>query len=248
MIAMKQIQTSLLLLTLLLSSIPLVHAENSIEAHLEPSYLTRGEAVHQMVKIFELKEKNAIFIGKCLENLDECFFVFTAMSRFDGVSLDPLKLYPDVSEAYNYAEDIHLATMLGLVHGNIDIKGSPFYPRAYMTRIQALKVILGAGDLMQWREKFELIRDLGNEDDLRNQTSAFKDVNALSEDSWWYPRYVNFALDTGIVDAGEYFRPNEPVTEQEYQDMLGKALKKSKTYAARTKNQPSGNSIRQTLN
>ncbi len=119
-----------------------------------------------------------------------------------------------------------------------------------MTRIQALKVVLGAADLMDWREKFELIRDLGNEDALRDQISPFADVNALRDDSWWYPRYVNFALDTGIIDAGEYFRPDEPITEQEYNGMLQRALIKSATFHSHTakdpQNQPPGNSSQQT--
>ena len=135
------------------------------------------------------------------------------MTRYDQISLSgPMQLYPDVPEAYMYADDINLATMLGLVHGNIEVKKSPFNPRAYMSRIHALKVILGAAGLIDWREKFELVRDLGNEDALRTQTSPFSDVTAMRDDSWWYPRYVNFALDSGIVDAGQYFRPDEPIT------------------------------------
>lgn len=247
---MKQIQISLLLSALLLGSIPLANAQNTPPlSGAQKNYVSRGLAVHQVVETFNLKQKNAAFIADCLLHLDECFFVFTAMSRYDDVSLEPLRLYPDVPDAYSYAADINLATMLGLVHGNIDLKGSPFYPRSYMTRIQALKVVLGSAGMMDWREKFELIRDLGNEDALRNQTSEFADVNALRDDTWWYPRYVNFALDTGVVDAGEYFRPDEPITEQEYNDMLQRALKESATYNAKnSKNQARGNSSQQTVN
>ncbi|MFO0780898.1 MAG: S-layer homology domain-containing protein [Candidatus Gracilibacteria bacterium] len=247
---MKKIQTSLLFLTLVLSGFPLAHGQSySSVTSVSNKYLTRGEAVHEAVEALDLQKKNAVFIADCLAHLDECFFVFTAMTRFDGVTLDPLRLYPDVSPAYAYSEDIHLATMLGLVHGNIDVKGSPFSPRAYMSRIQALKVILGAASLMEWREKFELIRDLGNEDALRDQTSSFADVNGLREESWWYPRYVNFALDIGVVDAGEYFRPDEPVTRDEYEAMLQKALKKSSSYhVQRPQDQSRRNSSQQAVN
>lgn len=253
---MKKIQTLLLLLTLLSGSIPPVYAQdgtpgftNDPGGNASTVFVTRGRAVHDVVETFDLRQKNATFITDCLQHLDQCFFVFAAMTRYDGMSLDPLRLYPDVSEAYVYAEDVHLATMLGLVHGNIDVKGSPFYPRAYMTRIQALKVVLGAGNLLTWREKFELVRDLGNEDDLRNQTTLFKDVNALRDDSWWYPRYVNFALETGIIDAGEYFRPDEPITEREYREMLERAFTKSATYYASKyrKDQPPADSSQQAV-
>jgi len=253
MAAMKKIQTTLLFLALTLSIVPTSFAESfqTQEASIPlTTFISRGQAVHEVVDTFDLKQKNAKFIGDCLQHLDECFFVFTTMSRYDQMSLDPMRLYPDVPEAYMYSNDINVATMLGLVHGNIEVKGSPFHPRAYLSRIHALKVVLGAAGLMDWREKFELVRDLGDEDTLRNEKSSFADVNALRDDSWWYPRYVNFALDDGIIDAGEYFRPDEPITVGEYRDMLQRALVKSQQLNGQTgsKNQPSGNSSQQTVN
>lgn len=254
---MKKINIFLLVSALIVSSVPLVLAENLPGSQTQETtnsigmaFVTRGEAVHKVVETFSLRAKNAGFVTDCLQHLDECFFVFTAMTRYDQVSLNPLKLYPDVSGAYTYADDINLATMLGLVHGNIDIQTSPFYPRAYMSRIHALKVVLGAADLLGWREKFEVVRDLGNEDALRAQKTLFKDVDALRDDSWWYPRYVNFALDSGIIDAGEYYRPDEPISENEYQEMLNRALIKSQLIHAQEgpQAQPSGNSSQQTVN
>ena len=227
MAVLKKTKFLLLFITLMMGNFGNALAQQVDSPQVEQTFLTRGEAMHHVVETFGLRDKNAKFIGNCLLHLDECFFVFTAMTRYDQVSLEPLRLYPDVPEAYLYSSDVNLATMLGLVHGNIDEKGSPFYPRAYMTRIHALKVVLGAAELMDWREKFELVRDLGNEDALRNETSLFGDVNALRDDSWWYPRYVNFALDAGIIDAAAEFKPNEPITALEYNDMLQRALKKS---------------------
>lgn len=228
---MKKIQIIALVLMVGMGSVPLVSADHTVSAtDTSKTFVTRGEAIHELVDTFDLRHKEATFIGDCILHLDECFFVFSSMTRYDQLSLTPLQLYPDVPPAYKYADDINLATMLSLVHGNIEMEKSPFYPRVYMTRIHALKVILGAGDLLQWREKFELVRDLGNEDVLRSQTTVFSDVNALGDDTWWYPRYVNFALDTGIVDPGKKFRPDEPITADEYQTMLQRALKKSETY------------------
>lgn len=262
MAVQKKIKKIALLVSLILSSALPVYAQtqqmtgttvvNSTQQTSNPNsqrFLSRGEAVHQTVQTFDLRKKNADFINDCLNHLDECFFAFTAATRYYQVSLNPLKLYPDVSSVYAYADDINLATMLGLVHGNVDEKNSPFYPRAYMTRIQALKVVLGAAKMMDWREKFELVRDLGNEDSLRAQTTIFKDVDAQKDDTWWYPRYVNFALDSGVIDAGEYFRPDEPITAAEYQYLLQKTLKESVTnHAAKnSKTQPSGNSSRQAV-
>jgi hypothetical protein len=97
------------------------------------------------------------------------------------------------------------------------------------------------------------VRDLGSEDALRAETTPFPDVTAIADDDWWYPRYVNFALDVGVIDAGQYFRPDEPITFSEYSDMLNRALKASvtahaATNTADTQEQPSGNSSQQTVN
>ena len=188
-------------------------------------YVSRGEAVAKIVTAFDLKDREKTFIASCLSHLNDCFFVFSAMTRFDGLSLSPLVLYPDVPEAYLYHDEINLATMLGLVRGNIDIKNSPFYPRAYITRIQALKVIFGAAGLMDWRDKFELVRDLGDEDTLRAQTTPFQDVTAAMIDTWWYPRYVNFALAEGIIDPGQLYYPDDPVQPSELDQMISRTLK-----------------------
>lgn len=249
MAVMKKTQTTILFLALSLSIIQVSYAQN-ITKDPVTTFISRGQAVHEVVDTFDLRQKNTKFIGDCMSHLDECFFVFTTMSRYDQVSLEPLRLYPDVPQPYFYYNDINLATMLGLVHGNIELKGSPFYPRAYLSRIHALKIVLGAAGLMDWREKFELVRDLGSEDALRGETSLFADVNAIGDETWWYPRYVNFALDDGIIDAGKYFRPDEPITVAEYRDMLHRALIKSQQLhdQGSSKNQSSGNSSQQAVN
>ncbi len=196
---------------------------------IEKNYLTRGEVVSGIVQAFDLKNREKKYFEDCLSHIQECFFVFSGLSRFQNMQFMPLVLYPDVSVAYRYYEDINLATMLGLVHGYIDEKESPFHPRALMSRIEALKVVLGAAHLMDWKERFELIAALGNEDLLKQQKTPFNDVSAENAVTWWYPRYVNFALDEGIVDHGRVFRPDEFITAAELREMFDRAQNRAKT-------------------
>jgi len=119
--------------------------------------MQRGEVVNYIVNEFDLKNNYSNFIGNCLGNRESCFFVFVAMSDFDEISLNPLQLYPDVYPNYRYYNAINLASMLGLVHGYTFEKDTPFKPEVVMTRVQALKVVLGAGDLIKWKELLNLV-------------------------------------------------------------------------------------------
>ncbi|MFA5830186.1 MAG: S-layer homology domain-containing protein [Candidatus Gracilibacteria bacterium] len=224
---MKKINTfySLALgLLVVVGSIQPVLAQQTTQAASTQNYLSRGEIVSRTVQAFDLRNKQKSFIQSCLTHLDQCFFAFTGMSRF-SIKLEPdLVLYPDVSVAYSYYDDVNLATMLGIVHGYIDEKESPFYPRSFMTRMEALKVILGASKLLDWKERFELVASLGGEENLEQQMTSFADVKGTG-DHWWYPRYVNLALEKGIIDQDKSFRPNEYITEGEFQNMLDKAQK-----------------------
>ncbi len=179
--------------------------------------MTRGEAVNRIVEAFSLKTAKAAYLADCLAHADECFFVFSAMSDFDGISFEPLRLYPDVNENFRYYEAINTASMLGLVHGYLNEEDTPFKPEAAITRIQALKVLLASADLMQWKEQFELT---GETPDL-----PFNDVDLENPSTWWYPRYLDFALKAGIIGADETFRPDEPVTLGELAEMVDNALR-----------------------
>jgi len=185
--------------------------------------LTRGEAVNNIVEAFNLQKRQKSFLLDCLRHADDCFFAFSAMSDYDGINFSPLILYPDVFPAYKHYKAINIASMLGLVHGFLDENTSPFHPEEGMTRIQALKVVLGAADAMRWMERFELEQksaDSGGPDYLL----PYRDIDPENDAMWWYSRYMRFALENGIMDSGEYFRPDEPVTEAELNDMITRAL------------------------
>lgn len=178
----------------------------------------RGEGVDIVIDSFDLMHKKSKFISSCLEHVHECFFVFSAISDFDGITLGntigDLILYPDVHWRVRYFSSINIASMLGLVHGYVGDDQTPFHPESAITRIQALKVVLGAGELVSWKEKFELDE---------NEAVPYEDEAFNYEYSWWYPRYLNFALDEDIISEERYFRPGEPITEGELRDMIARA-------------------------
>lgn len=180
--------------------------------------MTRGEAVSKIVSAFNLEEKQKDFLRDCIKHPDDCFFVFAAMSDYDGIQFFPLILYPDVFPAYRHYKSINTASMLGLVHGYLEEETSPFHPEAEMTRIQALKVVLGAAELMKWKDRFEMaeadyISDL-----------PFTDPEITSYDGWWYSRYLDFALERELIDPVTAFEPDRAITKAELDDLVARTI------------------------
>lgn len=189
-------------------------------------FVSRGKLISKIVERFDLKNKRAEEIKTCNDYKDFCLFNFVAMSDFEGLELEPrLMLYPDVGPDNPYYEDINIATMLNIVNGYLGDKGSPFYPDKEVSRIQALKMVLTAADLVPMMYKFELINVLGSLEDLYRQISYFDDVNAKIAHMWWYVRYVNFAVENGIVEDSDFFRPDDNITISELNDLIEKILK-----------------------
>lgn len=189
-------------------------------------FVSRGELVSKIVERFDLKNKKAEEIKTCNEHKDFCLFNFMAMSDFEGLKFEPrLILYPDVGPENPYYEDINIATMLNIVNGYLGDKGSPFYPDKEVSRIQALKIVLTAADLVPMMYKFELINVLGSLEDLYRQISYFGDVNAKIAHMWWYVRYVNFAVENSLIEDSDFFRPDDKIMMSELNDLIEKTLK-----------------------
>lgn len=186
-------------------------------------YVNRGEAIKLIVEEFELIEKNSALIESCYAFKEFCFFDFMARSSFDGVKLEAdLVLYPDVDSSKNYYEAVNVATILGLVNGYMESEDSPFLPDVNVTRIQALKVILGAAGLVEYKYQFELKELLGSASAILEQVSYFVDIDTGKTHMWWYPRYVNFAVENGMVEEGELFRPDDMISGEELMSFIEK--------------------------
>lgn len=180
-------------------------------------YLARAEFIAMVLDSFDLETENDGFIEQCYSHLEFCLFNFMAMSRYDDINLDPasLQLYPDVDPGYQYYEDINLATILGLINGYMNEGNSPFKPDAELSRIQALKVILGANGLVENKYQFEL-------EEGSQLSSYFEDVNSEISHMWWYSRYTDFAVDKGIIKDGRFFRPDDKITYTEAVEFIEK--------------------------
>lgn len=188
--------------------------------------ISRGELIHEVIDRLDLKTKKAEFIESCYEHKDFCLFNFMAISLYNDVRLDPTPvLYPDVPEDYEYYEDVVVGTMLGLVNGMTTEKDNPFHPDDPISRINALKIVLGAADLVPPLYRFELKNQLGSYENLALQPSYFGDVNPQISSMWWYPRYTNFAVENGIIKQNRIFRPDDKITVSEFNSMLNNTIK-----------------------
>jgi hypothetical protein len=196
----------------------------------DESVVSRGEFIGTVVHSFNLEHEREIYLDNCYSYLEFCLFNFMAASYFDGISLEPdLLLYPDVAIEDEYYDEINLATVLGIVNGYLGEPESPFHPELPVTRIQALKIILGATNLVKPMYKFELEDKLGGEDELSSQSSYFVDIKPQIGYMWWYPRYSNFAADSNIVALDENFRPDDLISKTELDDMVSRTLEYLKT-------------------
>lgn len=187
--------------------------------------VTRGELITNVIDRLDIKKTKKDLIQTCYEHREFCFFNFLAMSSYEKVELSPqLILYPDVLPTDPYYSDINIATLLGLTNGFLNEKDTPFHPELPITRIEALKIALGAAELVEPKYQFELIASLGSYKNLISQKTYFTDINARVPSMWWYPRYVNFAVENDIIDKSEYFRPNDNITAKELDDIMTRMI------------------------
>lgn len=188
---------------------------------LENEYLTRGEVVTRVVNRFNLKETYSEFIDSCYQNLEFCLFVFSSQSKFDGITFEPeVKLYPDLEPLHPNYEEVTIATMLGLINGNISEAQSPFKPDLEISRIQALKMINEAAALERSNFFSNIIQDMGGEEALSKFSKLFDDVFEDASHMWWYPRYINFANKIGVLKREKNFRPDDSITVEEFNEIM----------------------------
>ncbi len=179
--------------------------------------LTRAEATAEIVDHFELEAKKAAFIADCDANIEFCIFAFAARTNYEDLSLEPLILYPDVFPAHPYYEKINFATKLGLVNGYLDHQKTPFLPQRKMTQIEALKVIMGAAELLEWKEKFEVEEEING---YMKTVSEHGLSMLLNPEMWWKMRYLHYALQHNIISSAEQFEPDSVLTEQVLMQLL----------------------------
>jgi hypothetical protein len=175
----------------------------------------RGEATDQVVKFFDLEKQNSKFLQQCKVNPDGCLFSFSTRTNFQDFRLDPVILYPDVYPAYKYYKSINVASELDLVRGYYDEENSPYKPEQKITKIEALKLILGASGLVTWKDKFEFSLD----DKSRQEAQNWLTAGNWTGNQWWYGRYIFSAVSKGIL-LGTTFDVEAPISKTEFQGLL----------------------------
>lgn len=168
------------------------------------SPVSRGQAVNKIVSFFNLEDKNQLFLDNCRLDPGTCLFVFSARTNFDNLHLDPMILYPDVYPAYRYYKAINIASMLDLASGYYMENQSPFRPEQPITKVEALKLVMGAAEILPWKEKFEL----------SFQEQGWLKVSVDTE-KWWYGRYLATALSEGFIDQMTQEEAESTVSEVE---------------------------------
>lgn len=183
--------------------------------------LTRGEAIAAILQSLRLEEKEADFLNQCQKDLPFCLFTFSVQSRYERLSVSDLDLYPDLPKEHPHYAAIIKATMLDLVQGYFNENNSPFRPDASLQRIHALKMVLGAMGELEWKYPFELNKLYAG--GVSDRPSVFIDVDLHDPQMWWYHRYLNRALEIGLIEGGGEFRPHEAISRAEMENLLTKA-------------------------
>ncbi|MBI5152468.1 FG-GAP repeat protein [Candidatus Peregrinibacteria bacterium] len=188
--------------------------------------LTRAQFVYGIIQGFNLDAKNKEFLRQCRANPEFCLHDFAKETQFHRMKYSPkVLLYPDVSEENFFYEQITDAASLGIMKGFMEAKESPFKPDEHITRIHALRVILEAAKMIEWKSYAELKKELNGDKAVQNQLTPFSDISAETSDMWWYPRYVNYAYLSGIISDKEFFRPLDPIKQAETEEWI-KAVKR----------------------
>lgn len=201
------------------------HGEVSYTVAPPSGFVRRGSFMVQIMKAFHFDTKNKDFIDSCMAQLEFCFYQFSSQTSFSGLTLSPiLQLYPDVKPSDPYYAAITVGTILGIVRGFTDEPQTPFHPQQPITRIQALKILLSSTGILPWKDYYELQKELAdtvNIDSGKNliasQKTPYQDISARIPHMWWYPRYVNFALLSGLIDDTVFFQPDSPLTQKDFE-------------------------------
>lgn len=203
-----------ILTVILLIALPAVAMAQPLEDIAPVDLIGRGEAVAMTVEQLDLAGRNGEFLNICDSDLAACTFVFSSRSKFADINLEPLILYPDVYPAYRYYGAINLATKLDLVRGYWEEENSPFRPEQPITKIEALKLLLGASGKLQWKERFELANEVVE--------TAELPANLAGAGAWWYSRYLLKALQCGLWPTDLNWLVDAPLTREEFASMLEK--------------------------
>jgi hypothetical protein len=186
--------------------------------------LTRAEGVQSVMDFFEIAKIQNQYINRCEQNLSECLSIFRNYSNFEEINLSAnnLRLYPDILPTNPNFDAINKATMLRIITGYYGETNSPFRPERAMTRVEATAMAMRAYALVGNLYKPELAALLGGEEKIREQENLCPDVDLFENSAWWYPRYLNKAIEINLISRNEACRPTQYISEAEFSQLLTK--------------------------
>lgn len=185
---------------------------------------TRAEVTDAVISKLGIRSLKSQKLTNCAKNLETCLNIFKINSNFEDkvISSQELVLYPDVPTSHPYSNSINLATLDGTVTGYYGTPDSPFKPDQATTVVEAYAIGLRALGIVPNLYKDELAAQLGGESQLKNQNSLCKDVDLSDDAQWWYPRYLNAAVQLGIITDTENCNPEQFITEPELDEFFTK--------------------------
>ncbi len=176
--------------------------------------LSRGEATDMVVKFYDLEKKNESFLTECRADLDSCMFTFATRTNFSEYRTSPLILYPDVYPAYRFYHSINLASQLDLARGYYQEEQSPFRPEQPISRVEALKLAMGASGMLDWKDQFEI----------STEQSSWLKFN-FDGDRWWYGRYLVSAVQNGFLNEITKEQAEGQISKEEFLKIMESANK-----------------------
>ncbi len=213
------------------------HGDTSYTPPSPPESVSRGSFVVEIMKSFQLDKKNKEYIDSCLADAEFCFYQFSSQTKYAGLRFTPnIRLYPDVRPTDPFYKYVNNATILGIIRGFSEEHNSPFHPDKPISRIHALKILLTSTNMLPWKDYADLrnelvarnagaladsrrtasARDSRDKDPMTSQKMPYMDVSARVEHMWWYPRYINYAYLSGIIDDSVFFQPDAPLTQKDF--------------------------------
>ncbi len=159
--------------------------------------------IKDLLPVYGLKNFNFTFVdgltGKLLTYSGEEFKEENNKNQFTDIANSP------------YMKEILLMDKMGI----LKVTESAFKPEEALLRKDALKWIIETG----WSNKaFPIESHYGSTD---NDKNFFKDIT--KEDPYY--KYIKTAIELGIIDAGEYFKPDEQISKLELTKWIINAMK-----------------------
>lgn len=140
-----------------------------------------------------------------------------------------IKNYEDVSKNEKNYPAIRIAGAIGLT--NIIAPENRLQPENFITKAEALRIMLTALEEIKPQTCEEIISEVGSLKRLQASETPFNDIAPGKITKCWYPKVINRACNIGLLECrrGTDFEPESFLTKKAFELLM----KKSKEYATK---------------